>query len=97
MTTSTEAEVRRIKFFVYGKGTFGNGETFDEAIKNHRDAGGDRYYVVYMWTGDEYPHKAWGHAFGFNWEGTMQSPVLIQDKRNAADRKSLPLVIGQSA
>ena len=84
--TQSDDPKREIKFFVLGNHSFGNGSTFDEAIKNNRDAGGDRFNLVYMWTGPEYPHKAVGGPFGFKWEGTTNRPVLIQDNRRVGDR-----------
>ena len=93
--TQSDDPKRKIKFLVLGAYSFGNGETYEEAMQNNRDAGGEKWCVVYMWTGPEYPHKAFGHPFGFEWEGTTSRPVLIQDNRRAADKKKLPKVIGQ--
>lgn len=92
--TTTNVD-RKIKFLVHSPGNWGNGQTIDEAIANC--PGGKSDSVIYMWTGPEYPTKAYATPFGMEWEGTTDRPILMQDHRKAALKKKLPLEIGSPA
>ena len=86
---------KKIKFLILSPHTWGTGETFDEATKNHRKAGGDRWNIVYMWPGPEYPHKAGIYCIDVEWEGTADRPILIQDNRRVPDKRKDPAEIGE--
>ena len=87
---------KKIRFLIISPNTWGNGETFAQAVKNHRKAGGDKWNVVYMWPGPCYPYEAgvcgWGQV---EWSGTDTRPILIQDNRRAADKRKEPIEIGE--
>tara|TARA_R100000655_G_C2964178_1_gene189365 strand:- start:105 stop:413 length:309 start_codon:yes stop_codon:yes gene_type:complete len=94
--TNTETDKKKIKFLIVGKNTWGNGRTYEEANRNYRDAGGDRWNIVYMWPGPSYPHKAFVWGWGvIEWEDTSSRPILIQDNRRASDKRERPIEIGE--
>jgi hypothetical protein len=95
--TDTET-TKKVRFLFVGKHTWGSGETYVEAQRNHRQAGGDRWNIVFMWPGPEYPDRAGVYGLGtIEWHGTKQHPVLIQDNRRVPDKRENPLVIGDPA
>ena len=92
---STEPE-KKIKFLIISRYCWGNGETYDEAVKNLQRAGGDKWNVVYMWPGPYYPRDAGVYGWGqVEWSGTADRPILIQDNRRVPDKRKDPLKIGE--
>ena len=93
MRETLDIEVTYRKFLCCGVGAYGNGETYEQAMANYKEASGNTRCLVYMWIG-ELPHSAWGHAMGMSWRGTQERPILIQDNRLAKYRRNHPLEIG---